>query len=125
MTSPLWAGRIISALASLFLLFDATIHVLNIAPVVAAFAQLGYPDSLAAGIGVVEFVCIALYIIPPTAILGGILLTGYLGGATAAQVRIGGPFLFSIAIGILVWAGLFFQCDELRRLLPVRRSPIR
>lgn len=101
----------------LFLLFDSVIHLLNIPPVVQAFAHLGMPDSLAVGIGILELVCIVVYVIPRTSILGAILLTGYLGGATAIQVRIGGPFLFSIVVGVLVWAEFYLRDDRLRAAL--------
>lgn len=112
-----WAGRVITALCVLFLLFDAGIHVLNTPPVVQGFAQLGFSDSVAVPLGIVELICIVLYVIPRTSVLGAILLTGYLGGATAAQVRIGGPFLFSIFIGLLVWAGLALRHERLRSVL--------
>src|SRR2546427_10624483 len=83
--------------AVLFLLFACVIHLLRIAPVVAAFAQLGCPVSLARGLGVLELVCVVLYLIPRTSVLGAILLAAYLGGAVATQMRIGSP-LFSTAL---------------------------
>jgi hypothetical protein len=103
----------------LFLLFDSVIHVLNVPPVVQAFAQLGFPDTLALAIGIVELVCIALYVFPRTSVLGAILLTGYLGGATAIQVRVGGSFVFSIIVGVLVWAGLYLRDERLRAFIPL------
>src|SRR5205823_2749614 len=75
-----------------FLLFDAVLHLLKPAPVAAAFAQLGYPLDLAVGIGILELVCVAIYVIPRTSLLGAILLTGYLGGAVASQLRVGHSF---------------------------------
>jgi len=123
----LWAGRIISALAALFMVFDGAIHVMRISPVVEAFARLGYPVSLAVALGIVEFACIALYLLPPTSVLGAILLTGYLGGAIAAQVRIGSPLfseaLFPVYVAVLVWGGLYLRDDRLRSLIPLRREP--
>lgn len=119
----LWAGRIISTLAVLFLLFDGVIKLLNIDAVVESFAQLGYPVNLALGIGILELVCIGVYVIPRTSILGAILLTGYLGGAIATHVRIGSPFFthtfFPIYVGALVWAGLFLRDHRLRALIPL------
>jgi hypothetical protein len=115
----LWAGRVISALAILFLLFDGVIKVMRIAPVLQAFAQLGYSESLAVPIGVVLLVCTAIYAIPRTSVLGAILLTGYLGGATATHVRAGQPFYFPIIFGVLVWAGLSLRDARLRRLIPL------
>jgi hypothetical protein len=123
----LWAGRIMSALAALFMVFDGTIHVMRIPPVVEAFARLGYPMSVALGLGIVEFGCIALYVIPASSVLGAILLTGYLGGAIAAQVRIGSPLfseaLFPVYVAVLVWGGLYLRDDRLRGLIPLRREP--
>jgi hypothetical protein len=119
--TALWAGRVISAVCVLFLLLDSIIHVMNVPPVVEAFAKLGFPDSLALTLGVLELVCIALYVIPRTSILGAILLTGYLGGATALQVRISGPAWFSILLGVLIWAALFLRDQRVRELIPLRR----
>ena len=82
-----WTGRILSALAVLFLLFDGLIKLTKIAPVAESFDHLGYPVSIAFGIGILELVCVAAYVIPRTSILGAILLTGFLGGATASQVN--------------------------------------
>ncbi|HMH81846.1 MAG TPA: DoxX family protein [Gemmatimonadales bacterium] len=113
-----------SAFAALFLLFDGVIHMLKIAPVVDAFAQLGYPLSLALGLGVLELICVVAYLIPRTSILGAILLTGYLGGAIAAQVRIGSPLfsttLFPVYVALLIWGGLYLRDDRLRALIPLR-----
>jgi hypothetical protein len=121
----LWAGRIMTYLSVLFLLFDSVIHVMRIAPVVESFQQLGYPVSLALGIGILELVCIVVYVIPRTSILGAILLTGYLGGAVATTLRIGSPLfshvLFPIYVGVLVWGGLFLREERLRALIPLRR----
>jgi hypothetical protein len=119
--TALWAGRVVSAACVLFLLLDSIIHVMNVPPVVEAFARLGFPDSLALPLGVLELVCIALYLIPRASILAAILLTGYLGGATALQVRISGPAWFSILLGVLIWAGLFLRDERLRKLIPLRR----
>src|SRR5580692_4667842 len=85
----LWAGRIASGLVVAFLLFDAVIHLMKPAPVVEAFAKLGFPLRLAVPLGIIELVCILLYMVPRTSILGAILLTGYLGGAIAIQLPTG------------------------------------
>src|SRR3954469_22844045 len=90
-TTMLWAGRIISALAVLFLIFDSVIKVLKLAPAVEATTQLGYPASLVVTIGILELPCLAVYVFPRTAVLGAILLTGYLGGAIATNLRAGTP----------------------------------
>ena len=115
-----------TALAVLFLLFDGVIHVMKIAPVVEAFAQLGYPASLARGIGVIELVCLALYVVPRTSVLGGILMTGYLGGAIASSLRVGNPLfshvLFPVYVAMLLWGGLYLRDQPLRALIPLRSS---
>jgi DoxX-like family len=122
--SQLWAARIISALVVLFLLFDATIHLTKPAPVVDAFARLGYPLKASIGIGIVEVVCLVAYIVPRTAPLGAILLTGLLGGAIATHVRAGSPifetYLFPILFGLLMWGGIWLRDDRLRKLVPLR-----
>jgi hypothetical protein len=117
----LWAGRAISALVAVFLLFDGIIKVMKLAPAVEGTARLGYPAGLVLPIGTVLLACVAVYLIPPTSVLGAILLTGYLGGATATQVRLEDPwFLFPVGIGVLIWGGLFLRDDRLRALIPVR-----
>ena len=119
-------GRIISGLAVFFLVFDAVIKFFFIPPVVETFAKLGYPIGLAIPIGVVLLVCVLIYVIPQTSVLGAILLTGYLGGAVATHVRVGDPLfshiLFPTYVGALIWGGLFLREDRLRSLLPFRSS---
>jgi hypothetical protein len=120
-----WAGRIISGLAVLFLTFDCTIKVLQLAPAMSGTSQLGYPTSAVLGIGIVELICLAVYLIPRTSVLGAILLTGYLGGAIATHVRVGSPLathvLFPIYVAALIWGGLFLRDLRVRAL--VRRAP--
>jgi hypothetical protein len=123
-TKALWAGRILSALAVLFLLFDGVTKIMKVAPVLQASAQLGYPVSLIVSIGAVLLICTGIYAIPRTSVLGAILLTGYLGGAVASQARIGNPLfetLFPIIFGALIWAGIFLREDRLRALIPLRK----
>ncbi len=121
----MWTGRVISTLVILFFILDAAIHLMNVPPVVAASAQLGLPSSMAFTIGIIECVCIILYIIPKTSMLGAILLTGYLGGAVAINLRANMPLfsniLFPVYTGIFVWGGLFFRENRLRSLIPFRR----
>ncbi|HKR08633.1 MAG TPA: DoxX family protein [Gemmatimonadaceae bacterium] len=121
----LWTGRVLSGIAVLFLLFDATIHLLKPEPVVAGFAKLGYPITVAVPLAIIEFVCIILYLVPRTSIFGAILLTGYLGGAIAAQLRIGAPvfstLLFPIYVALFVWGGLYFRDPTVRSIIPARR----
>lgn len=117
----LWAGRIMGALPALMLLFSGVMKLMKPPSVMEGFTRLGYPESLALGIGIVEILCTILYLIPRTSILGAILLTGYLGGATATHLRIGEPFFMPIVLGVLVWGGLFLSDHRLRALIPLRR----
>lgn len=118
----LWAGRIISALPVLMLLFSAVMKLLKPAPVIEEFGRLGYPEKLAIVLGIVELGCTLIYIIPRTAVLGAILLTAYLGGATTTHVRIGDPFFFPIVFGILIWLGLYLRDPRLRSLVPLTKK---
>jgi len=127
MNKRLRAGRVLSALAVLFLLFDGGIKLARIGPVLESFEHLGYPVRLAVGIGVLELLCVGAYVIPRTAVLGALLLTAYLGGATASQARIGEPLfshvLFPTYVALLVWGGLYLRERRLSALVPVRRAP--
>ena len=120
----LWAGRIIGAVAILFLVFDGVGKILALPPVVEGTARLGYPTSVLLGIGIVEVACLIAYVLPRTSVLGAILLTGYLGGAVATHVRIGSPLfshvLFPIYLAVLIWGALFLRHDRLRVLIPLR-----
>jgi hypothetical protein len=90
-------------------------------PVIDGFTKLGWPEKLATPLGLVELACTVLYLIPQTAVLGAILLTGYLGGAIATHVRVGDPFHTVVVFGVLVWGGLFLRDPRLRVLIPFRR----
>jgi hypothetical protein len=115
------SGRIISGLVTAFLLFDSTLKVLRLAPAVEGTIRLGYPAETVVPIGIALLACVVLYVIPRTSVLGAILLTGYLGGATATQVRLQDPwFLFPVGIGVLAWAGLIARDAKLRELIPLR-----
>jgi hypothetical protein len=120
-----WTGVALSTLAILFLLFDSVIKVLKLSIAVESTVQLGYPERVIVGIGLVELVCILLYAVPRTAVLGAILLTGHLGGAIATQVRVGNPLfshvLFPIYVAALIWGGLYLREERLRMLIPFRR----
>ncbi len=116
--SARWVGRIISALVVAFLLFDGGIKAMMLEPAVEGSAQLGYPEGTVFGIGLALLVSTLLYAIPRTAFLGAILLTGYLGGAVATQVRVEDPwFLFPAFFGVLVWGGLFLRDERVRALV--------
>jgi len=117
----LWTSRIISGIVVLFLIFDGVTKLMIINPVVQGMHQLGYPVSLAPVIGTILLVCVVLYVIPRTAPLGAILLTGYLGGAVASQFRIGMPlFSYTLApiyVAVLAWGGLYLRDSRVRALL--------
>src|SRR5262245_39897956 len=119
----LWAGRIISALPALFLLVDGAMKLVKPEIVVTTTTELGYAESVIVPLGVVLLACTILYLVPQTAVLGAILLTGYLGGAVATHVRAGkGLFeiLFPVVVGMLLWGGLVMRDDRLRKLVPLR-----
>ena len=120
--NQLWAGRIISALPVLLLLFSGVMKLLKPTPVLQGFAHYGYPESLIVVIGILEIACTLVYVIPQSSYLGAILMTAYLGGATASNVRVGDPSYFAtVILGVLVWAGLYLRDARLRALLPLRR----
>jgi hypothetical protein len=115
-----WAGRIISALPVLFLLVDGVMKLVKPAVVVEATVKLGYPESVIVGLGVVLVACTILYLIPRTAVLGALLLTGYLGGAVATHVRVGGPLfpiIFPVILGAMLWGGLYLRDERVRSLI--------
>lgn len=124
--SALWSARILSALVALFLLFDAVGHITKPAPVVDAFARLGYPISTSLGIGILELLCLVVYVIPRTEVLGAVLLTGVLGGAVATHLRVGSPlfeaYIFPLLVGLFVWGGIWLRDVRLRALYPLRRA---
>jgi DoxX-like family len=112
----LWTGRILSGLVSLFLLFDGGARLAGFAPYVEGLTKFGYSADLAPWIGLTLLICTVLYIIPRTSVLGAILITGYLGGATATQVRVGDPWwLFPVILGALTWGGLWLRYAGLRQ----------
>lgn len=116
------AGVVITIFVALFMIGDAVSHIMKPAMVVDAFNQLGFPVSLGLEIAVLALVSTVLYTIHSTSVLGAILLTGYLGGACAVQVRVGNPLfeeLFSVIIGVLVWAGLYLRDERIRALIPL------
>jgi hypothetical protein len=119
-----WIGRVMSALPVAFFLMDGIMKLVKPPIVVKSTVELGYPESVILPIGIVLLVCTALYVIPRTAALGAILLTGYLGGAVATHVRVGAgafPIVFPIIFGVLVWGGLFLRDGRVSALVPLRR----
>jgi hypothetical protein len=115
-------GLVLSWLVILFCLFDGGARLAGFAPYVEGLSKFGYDPALAPWIGLSLFVSTILYAVPRTGVLGAILLTGYLGGAVATQVRVGDPwFLFPAVMGALAWAGLWCRSPQIRELLPLRR----
>jgi hypothetical protein len=114
-----------SGLVVFFLLFDSSLKLVNSAAVIKGTAELGYTPTLIVPIGVLLLICTLLYVIPSTTVLGAILLTGYLGGAVASQLRVGHPWLgyvlFPVYLGILLWGGLYCRDPRIRALIPLRR----
>jgi hypothetical protein len=124
-TKRLWAGRIMSGLPTLFLLVDGGMKLYKPRVVVETTVQMGYPESAIVGIGVALLLSTLLYLLPRTAILGAILLTGYLGGAVASHVRIGAPVfnvLFPVIVAVLLWGGLWLRDRRLQQILPLRTN---
>ena len=122
-----WLGRILSGLVIVFLLLDGAIKLVPWPVVTETMDKMGYGSSenLARSLGIITVVCTVLYSIPPTSILGAILLTGYLGGAMASHMRIGSPLfshtLFGFYLGLMVWGGLWLRDRSLQSLIPFRR----
>jgi len=120
----LWAGRIITILPVLILLTSARWKLTSNPWYVAEWGRIGYAESALRGVALLQLACVVLYLIPPTAVLGAVLLTGYLGGAISAYVRLGEPYpvLVPLSTALLAWAGLYLREERLRSLLPFRRS---
>lgn len=123
------AGKVLSIIAVLFLIFDSVTHAMLIPAVVEGFAKAGFAPGAARPIGIVEIVCLVLYALPQTSVLGAILLTGYLGGAVATNVRMSLPLfgfvLAPVYVAILLWLGLWLRDGNLREVVPLRRRGAR
>lgn len=122
----LWLGRVLTGIFALFLLGASIAPKLLQLPVAEeTMAQLGWPPGYALSIGALELVCLVLYLIPRTSVLGGVLMMGLLGGAAAAHVRVGNPLfshiLFTVYLGLFMWGGLWLRSPKLRALFPISR----
>jgi len=115
-----WTGRGISILVSLVFMMSSLMKFRGGAEVTQGMAHLGLPESLVIPLAILEMSCVVLYLVPATSVLGAILLTGYIGGAICAHVRVGDPFFLQIAIGVLIWLGLYLREVRLRPLIPLR-----
>ncbi len=120
------AGWVMTGLVGVFMLFDATIHFLKPKMVVDSFIMLGYSPDVSVTIAMLGLLCALLYLIPRTSVLGAVLLTGYLGGAVATNLRVGAPLfaniLFPVYVGIVAWGGLYLRDASVRAMMPVRRG---
>lgn len=116
-----WTGRVLTALPAALLLFSTAMKFMAPPELIEGLEKFGYPRDLVLGLAITELVCTVLYLIPQTAVLGAILLTGYLGGATATHLRVGDSFMTPIIVGVVVWLGVTLRDRRLRQVLPWRR----
>jgi len=117
-----WVGRVISALVSFLFAMSAVMKLRGGPEVVEGMGHLGLPESLIMPLAILEISCVVIYALPATAVLGAILLTGYIGGAILTHLRVGDPFFMQIAIGLLIWLGLYLREDRLKALIPLRKT---
>ncbi len=117
----LWVGRILSGIVIAMLGMSAVMKLSQSPDALKGIETFGYPSGVLLPIGIVELLCLLVYAVPRTSVLGAILVTGYLGGATATHVRMPEPFILPVVLGVLAWAGLFLRDARLRALLPLRR----
>jgi DoxX-like protein len=119
----IWTGRVLSALPVLLMGFSGVMKLTHNPGVMQGFASFGIPESLITPIGLLELACVVVYLIPPAAVLGAVLITGYLGGAVVTHLRVGqGPVAIApFMLGVFAWAGLWLRDPRLRALLPLRR----
>lgn len=118
--SAFWGGWVVSGLPAAMLLFSAAMKFISSPQRTEGFNHLGWPEKYAVALGVVELACTALYLFPRTAVLGAILLTGYMGGAIATHARLGEMFVIQAGLGVLVWLGLYLRDRRVRALIPLR-----
>lgn len=115
-----WVGRVVSVLVSLVFAVSAFMKVKGGVEVMQGMAHLGLPESLLVPLAILEVSCVVIYLIPATSISGAILLTGFIGGAICTHLRVGDPFFIQIALGVLVWLGLYLRENRLKGLIPLR-----
>jgi hypothetical protein len=116
----MWAGRVVSGLATLLFVFSAFMKLKGGPELSQGMEHLGLSESLVKPLAVLELSCVAIYLIPPTSVLGAILLTGYMGGAILAHLRAGDAFYVQFLLGVFVWLGLYLREDRLKALIPLR-----
>jgi hypothetical protein len=117
------AGWVITGLVAAFMVLDGVVKLVKPAPVAEAFARTGWPMDLSITLGCILLVCTLLFLIPRTAVLGGVLLTGYLGGAVATNLRLHNPWfsntLFPVYFGVFVWVALWLRSVRLKDVFPL------
>jgi hypothetical protein len=113
-----WTGRILSGVPVLLLVMSAIMKFMKPPPVMQGMGHLGFSENLLIPLGIVELLCVVIYLVPRTAVLGAILITGYLGGATAASIRVGEPYYAPALAGVLAWGGLYLRDIRLKKLIP-------
>jgi hypothetical protein len=118
----LWAGRVISALIALLFLFSAFMKIKGGPELAEGITHLGLPESMMVPLAILEASCAVIYLIPATAVVGAILLTGFIGGAMCTHWRVGDPFFIHMVLGILVWLALYLRESRLKALIPLRKS---
>lgn len=116
-----WTGRVIALLIALLFLFSASMKLKGGPELATGMTHLGLPDSMVMPLAILEIACVVFYLIPQTAVIGAILLTGFLGGAICTHWRVGDPFYLHIVIGILIWLSLYLRDARLRDLIPIRK----
>jgi hypothetical protein len=117
-----WTSRVITVLVSLLFLFSAAMKFMGGAEVKEGMTHLGLPESMVIPLGILEAACTVIYLIPATSVLGAILLAGYIGGAICTHWRVGDPFLPQVAIGLVIWLGIYLREPRLKALIPIRKS---
>lgn len=121
----LWTGRVLSALPVLLLAMSGAMKLSHKPEIVEMFvSKFGYQEGMLAVLAMVELSCAVIYVVPRTAVLGAVLVTGYLGGAVATHMRVGDAFVIPLLLGVMVWGGLYLRADRVRALLPVRKDRI-
>lgn len=119
--TALWTGRVMSAIPVLLVLFGSILKLMKTASVIEGFARSGVPEHLIVPVGLIELTCIVIYVIPQTWVLGAILMTGLLGGATITSLRIADPtYPLPVILGMMAWGGLYLRDNHLRALIPFR-----
>lgn len=121
--TTLWTGRVMSALPILLILLGSVMKLMKHPSVLEGFARAGLPERLILPVGLIELVCVVVYLIPQTSVLGAILMTGLLGGATITTLRVSDPtYPMPVVFGMLAWGGLYMRDLRLRALIPLRKE---